>query len=190
MSADNGVYILKTRGREEGQFEYRVTHAQAIDNLNYNALTGKDQKDFIPEEAFAYFDGCEVFSQEEAAFAQAKQIAKDYPLLEYGICLLDFSHQEYPTHLTKDDYVRYQVEVDRAISRHRAEREAERQAWVAKNRIPVPAAGAFTLAAGGKAELTFRPSVMYGEMEQGDGIKVHGRVTAGPDGEWYFLPNR
>ena len=58
MSADNGIYILKTRAFSPDpahDFEYRVAHATCIENLYYDVDTGGHRDQFIPEEAFAYF---------------------------------------------------------------------------------------------------------------------------------------
>lgn len=35
MSADNGIYVLRTPAADGRGFEFRVAHAQAIDNIDY-----------------------------------------------------------------------------------------------------------------------------------------------------------
>jgi len=48
MSADNGVYILKTKD------QYRVAHLQAIENLSWSAIDGrwdfseKEKERYVP----------------------------------------------------------------------------------------------------------------------------------------------
>lgn len=74
MSADNGIYILKTK---EGQ--YRVIHAQAIENLyhNYNEL--------IPAQIIEYYGKSKYTYEKNLARGIAFSIARELPVLEYGI---------------------------------------------------------------------------------------------------------
>jgi hypothetical protein len=91
MSADNGVYILKTPARfiKSGEgwytnqkgFEYRVAHCQAIDNLEYSDL-------YLP----MLFGDSPVFNSYEEAMELAKNILNDLPVCEYGIC--DIEHDQ------------------------------------------------------------------------------------------------
>lgn len=41
MSADNGIYILKTKD------QYRVAHLQSIDNVSWSIIDGKDRKSVV-----------------------------------------------------------------------------------------------------------------------------------------------
>lgn len=99
MSADNGVYILKTKrtalenppgtwtnGVEN--FVYRVAHTNAIDNLQwfeskqiYNL--GAYMKDVWGESL--------VFTTETEATLYAMEMAKGIKVLEYGVQLIDMS---------------------------------------------------------------------------------------------------
>jgi hypothetical protein len=81
MSSDNGIYILKTP--KENGFEYRVTHAQAIDNLWW------ENEDGNPKEIVAYFGSCRVFTSDDEAFLEAKRLYDDYGYTEYGIIKID-----------------------------------------------------------------------------------------------------
>jgi hypothetical protein len=82
MSADNGIYILKSDGPE-----WRVAHAQAIENINYNRATGKtDPNHFNIGEVVRYFGESQVFLSEEEALLEARRMESGYPILEYGIC--------------------------------------------------------------------------------------------------------
>lgn len=88
MSADNGVYILKTPARpvkkgnalfnRHGVFEYRIAHCQAIDNLDYSDI-------YMP----LLFGNSKVHENEEDAIKEAKTIHDDLPFSEYGICLVE-----------------------------------------------------------------------------------------------------
>ncbi len=84
MSADNGIYILKTPAppvkngnyyTNQGKKEYRVAHCQAIDNIEYSDL-------YLP----CYFGDSPVFDNYEDALELAVQIEKDLEICEYGIC--------------------------------------------------------------------------------------------------------
>ena len=83
MSADNGVYILHTKGPE-----YRVIHAAAIDNIDYDPPQGLD---FNPDVALDYFGQSKVYKSEAEALLAARQIQKGLPICEYGICTIDYS---------------------------------------------------------------------------------------------------
>ena len=93
MSADNGVYILKSK---DG---YRVVHAMAIENLNwwwndsilyndrfvakmkedgsinpYREIGGAMREELNPRELINYFGRCKVFKTEEEALSEANRI--------------------------------------------------------------------------------------------------------------------
>jgi hypothetical protein len=94
MSADNGIYILKTprppkkvkwrefEGKDvfayenqHGKYEYRVAHCQAIDNIDHSDL-------YLP----VYFGKSPVYHDHAPALQDAILLAKQYEVLEYGIC--------------------------------------------------------------------------------------------------------
>ena len=110
MSADNGIYILRTvrnrhansRGgwdRAERHYVWRVAHVQAVDNL-----------DFYKEEQLynlgAYMNTVwgtsPVFLSQEEALVDAKQLADDMHKagvpLEYGITSIDTDYIFYGDH--------------------------------------------------------------------------------------------
>ena len=88
MSADNGVYILKTPARpikdgncyinQHGKSEYRVAHCQAIDNLDYSDL-------YVP----LLFANSAVHSENGPALREAVRILDDLPICEYGISFVE-----------------------------------------------------------------------------------------------------
>lgn len=89
MSADNGIYIAKfPRMNGTPGFEYRVIHAQAIENCDYGTPEQQDayRWSYFGKET-AYFD------KDEAALEANKMAdeeeAEGY-FLEYGVCHLDF----------------------------------------------------------------------------------------------------
>lgn len=97
MSADNGIYVLQTPVSEtisnlltEGTrgfelFEYRVIHAQAIENVNYY----KEGTLLREAEVVNYFGKAEVLTNREQALIKghelAREIMKDCGILEYGV---------------------------------------------------------------------------------------------------------
>lgn len=91
MSADNGIYILKSEGPE-----FRVVHAQAIENINWNEQTKSccDPHYFNMEEVRRYFGKCKVFSNQVDADVEAVKLADEIlgdtmcPILEYGISMI------------------------------------------------------------------------------------------------------
>ena len=92
MSADNGIYILKSDGPE-----WRVIEAQAIENIYWNEKTKScaDQPYFNQKEVVRYFGRCEVFLSEEEVDVEACRLVQEIadsacPILEYGISVIHF----------------------------------------------------------------------------------------------------
>lgn len=91
MSADNGIYIgvFPTEG---GEVEYRVIHAQAIDNVDFGSTQEQDAY------RASYFGGPNVFATKDktAALLEASRKADEITsddfcgILEYGIQTLPF----------------------------------------------------------------------------------------------------
>ena len=110
MSADNGIYIgrfPKTANPynvklHEADVEYRVIHAQAIDNLDFKV---PEDMDYNPREVMSYFENAPVFADEKSAVTEAyrmykEQMESDCPIVEYGISEIRFSqpYQFYVDH--------------------------------------------------------------------------------------------
>lgn len=90
MSADNGIYVLETMKKNSHDCEYRVAHCQAIDNLDYG--TEEDKANTLVQ----YFGKSQVFETESDALLFAYDLAKKYPVLEYGVSRIDLTPQEFP----------------------------------------------------------------------------------------------
>ena len=73
MSADNGIYIGEWLG-SDGNPEYRVTYASAIDNCDYRS---RFPKEFIDAQVFYYFGQREVYHDLELARKEAFRILDD-----------------------------------------------------------------------------------------------------------------
>jgi hypothetical protein len=82
MSADNGIYILKTKD------QYRVVHAQAIDNLNWSFKNLSCDNDLVPTRIVEYFGNCDPIKNEGEAIKIAHELKKTTSYLEYGICTI------------------------------------------------------------------------------------------------------
>lgn len=91
MSADNGVFVLQTKGPE-----FRVTYAQGIDNIygkfNDETLHWEGNMDCMMD----YFGHSEVFLNIEDALDKAEELSYNYEYLEYGVCVIsDFKELKF-----------------------------------------------------------------------------------------------
>ena len=111
MSADNGIYIAKF---PDG---YRVTLAQAIDNIDYFPKGSEERK----KELRKYFGKSSLFQTEEKAMVFAQKLLEEIPsnseyydILEYGICTLG----EYESFLPETESLpnKEQEQIKKAIS--------------------------------------------------------------------------
>lgn len=99
MSADNGIYIARFKCghpietcKDDG-FEYRVTHAQAIENCELDPE--KYSKELIDAYRVSYFGRSEVYFTREDAQKEAWRLHDeimddDFAVLEYGISEITF----------------------------------------------------------------------------------------------------
>ena len=113
MSADNGVYILKTLGKKPGEFEYRVQEMQAVENYEWDPKRKRPVNDpdvhiknarkmwgcprprpSTSTDDPSIFEPPKVFTSEnealkEAYFLYQEIMASDFPILEYGISTIE-----------------------------------------------------------------------------------------------------
>lgn len=188
MSADNGIYILKTKAAKpliDSDFEYRVIEAGAIENIYYDPIVGTEGKLPIPETLFSYFGKEKVFIREAEAREYAEELADACTILEYGVCMLDHSDMVFPSHLTDADVEAYEKRLDEKMEKYRAVQEKLRQerreaaiVWLlgAQENVRAENGGTFTYHAS------------YGYLEK-DGKKVHGSMSRDEEGRAYFLPS-
>jgi hypothetical protein len=130
MSADNGIYIGRFKcghpieSCKDDGFEYRVIHAQAIENCDYDS----DCPTYITDSyRVDYYGGADVCYTEKEAWEQARTMEKenaesDYPVLEYGVSEIHYD-VPFPT-MTKDQARDVQAKY---WGRKDAEREAEQE---------------------------------------------------------------
>lgn len=91
MSADNGIYILRTKD-ENNVYEYRVAHLGAIENLYYSDQTGDEVYMWL------FFRKSPLFYDRDQAIDYARKLEKeilddDFGVIEYGIVLLEINKQ-------------------------------------------------------------------------------------------------
>lgn len=89
MSADNGVYILKTKD------QYRVIETQAIENIYFSFIEPeKLGNHIIPTRVLEYWGNCRYTFNQETAMRVADRILKsvieDYGVCEYGIRIFEY----------------------------------------------------------------------------------------------------
>jgi len=90
MSADNGVYIL--RSKKGKTFEYRVKMLQAIEDLEWDHKYKKYSEDAQVHinNARKFWKGCKVYKTEQEALKEAYKLhdeimKDDLGMCEYGI---------------------------------------------------------------------------------------------------------
>lgn len=94
MSSNNGIYILKSK---DG---YRVSHAQAIENLYWWHLEDtrwEQRKEINPYYLWLYFSKSFFFKNKTYAYHYAEELYNDIinddfcPIVEYGICEIEYN---------------------------------------------------------------------------------------------------
>jgi len=78
MSADNGIYILKTKD------QYRVIHAQAIENLYYSHINPYNSE-LVPTRIIEYYGDCRHTRDFDKAMKIATVMERRSGYTEYGI---------------------------------------------------------------------------------------------------------
>lgn len=188
MSSDNGIYILKTKAEEHAAtpFEYRVAHAQAIENIYWDPEKGETRQDgrFTPEIAFMYFGRAPVFSKEDLALAEARRLEDQHTILEYGISMLDHGDQEFLT-FTKEELAEFERRDEELMEERRRRRDQELEAKRNEALVYLPKYGVNA----------FHPTAVYGYTEDPNGGRVYGQVmnpealSEGNGDHIRFLPN-
>lgn len=98
MSADNGIYILESVAAD-GRSEFRVAHAQAIENANYippGFSPERDRQFWNLEYTWAIWHRSPIFHDKDTAFKKAYEIRNTLDICEYGVCL-EYMPRPFPT---------------------------------------------------------------------------------------------
>lgn len=82
MSADNGIYILKTKD------QYRVAHFQNAEYMYYSAITGTYEDEIVPSRAVELWGDSKFTRREDIALRLAHRWASGLPICEYGVNLI------------------------------------------------------------------------------------------------------
>ena len=91
MSADNGIYILRTKD------QYRVAHLQAIDNVSWSIIDGDWQNKkstrgkCVPTRVVAMWGNCKFTRDEGKALSLAHKWANSLPICEYGVNVITYN---------------------------------------------------------------------------------------------------
>lgn len=91
MSADNGIYILKTKD------QYRVAHLQAIDNVSWSIIDGNWQNKketrgkCVPTRVIEMWGKCKYTRDENVALKIAHRWASSIPICEYGVNIITYN---------------------------------------------------------------------------------------------------
>ena len=105
MSADNGIYILVTRGRQEGEKEYRVAHAQWMSVLWFAPDHPRDRpgEGLNTRYAQMLFGNSRVLTDRKIAEGYAQRMHDEHDEHDEHteiwcgiIVTLDFSHIRFP----------------------------------------------------------------------------------------------
>lgn len=84
MSADNGIYILKTKD------QYRVAHLQAIENVYWSAIDGSHDK-CVPTRVVEMWGECKFTRDASKALSMANKWASKLPICEYGVNVITYN---------------------------------------------------------------------------------------------------
>jgi hypothetical protein len=109
MSADNGCYI--GRFTTEKGFEYRVIHAQAIENCDYSSFVDDSYPTkLIHAYRIVYYGRSEIYDV-EGAWKKARELYEEilnsaFPICEYGVSEIYYD-EPFPNMTTKEasDYI-------------------------------------------------------------------------------------
>lgn len=91
MSADNGIYILRTKD------QYRVAHLQAVENISWSYIDG-DQNNkavtherYVPTRVVEMWGDCKFTKDAEQALRIAHKWNTSLPVCEYGVKIITYS---------------------------------------------------------------------------------------------------
>lgn len=96
MSADNGIYVASFPIADSTEVQWRVIHAQAIDNVDYGSMAEQDAS------RWAYFGDAKTFSNKKDALTYAHDLEEEIlnddfcNILEYGVNCIEFEHPLIP----------------------------------------------------------------------------------------------
>ena len=91
MSADNGIYVLKTKD------QYRVANLCAIDNVTWSVIDGdwysneETRGKLVPTRVVEMWGNCKFTRDESKALSMAHKWASSLPICEYGVNVITYN---------------------------------------------------------------------------------------------------
>lgn len=96
MSADNTVIVLKTKGKNGNDAEYRVARVQCAENMAWEAdYPSRDNPRLNRQWVLDTFNG-RVFTSANEALKQATRIKREATEVEYDVHMHDYSDVFFP----------------------------------------------------------------------------------------------
>lgn len=86
MSADNGIYILRTKD------QYRVAYFQNAGYMYCSAITREYNDKIIPSRAVELWGDCKFTRREDIALHLAHKWAESLPVCRYGVNIVRFNN--------------------------------------------------------------------------------------------------
>lgn len=117
MSADNGIYILKTKD------QYRVAHLQAIDHVSWSIIDGDWQNNestrgkCVPTRVVEMWGDCKFTRDEGKALRLAHNWASKLPICEYGVNIITYNKTWKQILIDAKKYARKEIEYIKNIGK-------------------------------------------------------------------------
>ncbi|KKL88140.1 hypothetical protein LCGC14_1927690 [marine sediment metagenome] len=160
---------MKTKAPNGEGYEYRVLHAQCIENIYYRVESQSDQalfdqSNFVPEVAYEYFKECQPLYDEGQALSYAHRLADQYPILEYGVEILDHGEEVFQT-FTDEEIQTYEQRSDEIMAANRKQRDKEMEAKRSAARMRLSPGD------------IFQATRIIGFIESSDGKRTYGQLS-------------
>lgn len=116
MSADNGIYILKTKD------QYRVAHLQAIDNVSWSIIDKNWQNNdsvrvkCVPTRVVEMWGNCKFTRSKEKALRLAHKWASSLPICEYGVNIITYDKTWKQILIDAKKYEKKEIELNKKNS--------------------------------------------------------------------------
>ena len=98
MSADNGIYVLECK-TAEGVTEFRVAHAQNIEDTNYiplGTIPARGRQFWNLAHVWDVWHRSQVFHDKNTVFSKAYEMEGELDVCEYGVCH-EYMSRPFPT---------------------------------------------------------------------------------------------
>lgn len=119
MSADNGIYILRTKD------QYRVAHLQAIEHISWSHIDGDwnnkkgTHQKCVPTRVVEMWGDCKFTKNAERALSIAHKWNTSLPVCEYGVRIITYNKTW--VQILKEAKLYAKKEVEYILEQHRQE---------------------------------------------------------------------